>query len=215
MAKTSWFPEAKQVICSRSLVTDVISTASTKIWPSGVLAFYFLQIWLDRQELPSRFWLQITQVWLISTSLPPRLLHLAVCITPPKFKFGQQSRGWVEIRRDDACQFKPNTAQNILFKAALISHFILTRNQMAARCLMWKGSCSDNPTLLSPDSALPPSSLYHLSAHYSGFIITFLFWFMITLFIKPVSSSRRWLFLAWKLGLKATAHYLFNTKQQS
>lgn len=146
---------------------------------------------------------------------PPRLLHLAVCITPPKFKFGQQSRGWVEIRRDDACQFKPNTDQNILFKAALISHFILTRNQMAARCLMWKGSCSDNPTLLSPDSALPLSSLYHLSAHYSGFIITFLFWFMITLFIKPVSSSRRWLFLAWKLGLKATAHYLFNTKQQS
>lgn len=167
----------------------------------------------DRNCLPDFGFKSHRSDWSLHRS--PRLLHLAVCITPPKFKFGQQSRGWVEIRRDDACQFKPNTAQNILFKAALISHFILTRNQMAARCLMWKGSCSDNPTLLSPDSALPLSSLYHLSAHYSGFIITFLFWFMITLFIKPVSSSRRWLFLAWKLGLKATAHYLFNTKQQS
>lgn len=35
-------PEAKQVICSRSLVIDVISTVSTKIRPSGLPAFFFL-----------------------------------------------------------------------------------------------------------------------------------------------------------------------------
>lgn len=55
MAKTSRFPEQKQIICSRSLVMDVISTVSAKTQPSGLPAFYFLKNRLVRQELHSEF----------------------------------------------------------------------------------------------------------------------------------------------------------------
>lgn len=45
---------AKQQICSRSLVREVISTVSAG---RPALLFTSLQIWLDRQELHSQCWL--------------------------------------------------------------------------------------------------------------------------------------------------------------
>lgn len=39
------------------------------------------------------------------------LIELAACITHPKFKFGQQSRGWVALRQDEQKPHSKNTSQ--------------------------------------------------------------------------------------------------------
>ena len=114
MAKTSWFPEAEQVMCSRALVIDVISELSTTIQPYGLPAFYFLQTWLYRQELLSRFWIRFTQIRFISNAPPfSTSFHLQNPI------LGQQRRGWVELRWDEwTATIKAKTSVNTFVGSA-------------------------------------------------------------------------------------------------
>lgn len=98
MAKTSRFPEEKWVICSRSVVMDVILTVSAKSQPSGLPAFYFLQIRLVRQELHSQF-LALNHTALIDLHRSSPLQHLAVRITDRELKWAaEQKLGYDETR---------------------------------------------------------------------------------------------------------------------
>ena len=112
-------PEAKQVICSRSLVIDVISTVSTKIRPSGLPGFCFFLLppnspWPTGIAFPCFGVESHGADW----SPPLPLWHISLFLSAiQNSKCGQRSRGWVETSeqkppRQRRLSVEARTAQN-------------------------------------------------------------------------------------------------------